>query len=171
MTQVSAKILIEHGMGGRKKISCSDLLDWDIVRNQKNFCKSPEKDVMTLRSWKSTLVVILDIIYTTFNINLEKDILKENVDKKGEKVKEQEKRMEEGPEIVEEDVENVGEVGEMVVEDGDRVEEEEDWTGLEVEDQELRMAREKRMERLVREDKKRKEERDNEEREEMEMVE
>ena len=65
----------------------------------------------------------------------------------------------------------LGEVGEMVVEDGDRVEEEEDWTGLEVEDQELRRAREKRMERLVREDKKRKEERDIEEREEMEMVE
>ena len=108
MTHVSATILIEHGMGGRKKILCSDLLDWDIVKNQKNFCKSPEKDVITPRSWKSTLVVILDIIYTTFNINLEKDILKENVDKKEEKVKEQEKGMEEGPEIIEEDVENVG---------------------------------------------------------------
>ena len=164
MTQVSAQILVDHGMGGRKKISCSDLLDWDIVRNQKNFCKSPEKDVMTFLSWKSRLVVILDIIYTTFNINLEKDILNKKVEKKGEKVKKQEERLEEEAEMVEEDGERVEEEGErveeegeMVVEDGDRVEEEQEFMGV---DQELRMAREKMMDRLVREDKKRKEERD-----------
>ena len=128
MTHVSAQILLDHGMGGRKKISCSDLLGWDTVRNQKNFCKGPEKDVMTFRSWKSMLVVILDIIYTTFINNIEKDVLKEKGEKKGEKVKEQDKRMEEEAEMVEEDGdrveeggERVEEEGEMVVEDGDKV--------------------------------------------------
>ena len=128
LTKVSLKILIQAGMGGRKKISCSDLVDWDVLRNKKNFCLSPPKNLLKLGSWKSTLVLILDILYSIYGINLEKD-LKEDDGRRGEENTEEAEDLvddvvDDVVEEVEERVEDVVEEGEERVEDTEEEREE-----------------------------------------------